>query len=220
MFSSNSGPGFSFFVLIRWHEATSLTPPSSYGGDLTLTCVDRIYLYDVSDFHVGVGFKDERTRMASNSSSIVLTGEADAAAPAASADARVATAADGTRNGLGRDQRSPDPNHKEGNGAARGGDSSEGRCRVSGSFVADDHRGEENRAAGDHDGVHRDGDEEVFHSALQLADESDLEGLEVGGCAALVHQDTLYGDMQVSETAVVDNRTADGADKFVLLPKE
>ncbi|CAM9918077.1 unnamed protein product [Ectocarpus sp. 12 AP-2014] len=42
----------------------------------------------------------------------------------------------------------------------------------------------------------QDEDGEVFHSALQLADEDDdLEGLD-GGCAALVRRDTFYGDVQ------------------------
>lgn len=49
---------------------------------------------------------------------------------------------------------------------------------------------------GDHDDDG--GDDEVFHSALQLVDESALEG--VGGCATLVHRDTFYGDMRVRGT--------------------
>ncbi|CAM9762109.1 unnamed protein product [Ectocarpus sp. 4 AP-2014] len=44
--------------------------------------------------------------------------------------------------------------------------------------------------------IGQDEDGEVFHSALQLADEDDdLEGLN-GGCAALVRRDTFYGDVQ------------------------
>lgn len=43
----------------------------------------------------------------------------------------------------------------------------------------------------------QDEDGDVFHNALQLADEDDdLEGLD-GGCAALVRRDTFYGDVQV-----------------------
>lgn len=61
-----------------------------------------------------------------------------------------------------------------------------------------------NEAAGDHTDEDGDEDGEVFHSALQLA-ESELEG--VGGCAALVHQDTLYGDMQVSSETTIRQST-------------
>lgn len=61
-----------------------------------------------------------------------------------------------------------------------------------------------NEAAGDHTDEDGDEDGEVFHSALQLA-ESELEG--VGGCAALVHQDTLYGDMQVSSETTLRQST-------------
>lgn len=94
-----------------------------------------------------------------------------------------ATAAESTRQGLclDRDRRPLSRHHNsqdsdgDGDGAVR------------------DRGREGNQDGGDHDDD--DGDEDVFHSALQLADETDLEG--VGGCAALVHQDTFYGDMRV-----------------------
>lgn len=68
---------------------------------------------------------------------------------------------------------------------------------VSRSPNATKHSWNDSEAPGLSRGQDEDGD--VFHSALQLADEDEghnMEGL-VGGCAALVRRDTFYGDVQV-----------------------
>lgn len=199
---------------------------------MTLTTPHRVSVNSwMGRFVVRLGLKDERTRLASNSSS-AAPGETDAAAStsasASTAVPDVVRTADGTTedvpsrpeiasldsaqantatggaaavnaagNSVECDRRPPNTNPEVQEGSMRDRAGTNGPCRVSGSMAAA--TGAENKAAGDHE----DGNDEVFHSALQLADENNLEGLGARGCASLVHQDTLFGDMQVSETLIV-----------------
>eukprot|EP00752_Nemacystus_decipiens_P012917 g11432.t1 len=147
-------------------------------------------------------YEDERTRMASNCSSVPPC-DTDAAVPpappavAATADstssaaaategahARSASSQGAAASAAGAPRHSPKREHASSSSSSTPRDRGSAGC-----LGADEGAGNDgdNGDDGDEDG-------EVFHSALQLAEDNDLG--EVTGCAALVHRDTLYGDMR------------------------
>ncbi|CAM9623492.1 unnamed protein product [Ectocarpus fasciculatus] len=132
-------------------------------------------------------YEDERSRMVSESSSVPTTGDTDVSTSAESAAAGAAAREEGGgAAGVRADDRCVvQPCHSQGGGSTIAAASPNLHA------IKQSENGSE--APGLSKGQNVDGD--VFHSALQLADEGhDLEG--VGGCAALVQRDTFYGDVQ------------------------
>eukprot|EP00903_Cladosiphon_okamuranus_P016270 g15003.t1 len=131
-------------------------------------------------------YEDERTRMASNSSSVPPcdTDAGDGGSGAAD------TGKSNSSSGFSHAAVGPSAANARRIGIEGG--HADGASRGWGGTTADAAAAKQAADVGYHDDD--DHDDEVFHSALQLAGESELEG--VGGCAALVHRDTCYGDVR------------------------